>query len=102
MGSYYTSCRRCGAEVSGRYDSERDGENTPGDDYAEVKESRARHEGECPCLKYEKALRLVEWVDEGPEPWCPCCRNWKSMGHRTNCQLPSLLPPDAVQDGPLT
>ena len=43
--------------------------------------------------RLREALRRYQWVGRlgHPRLWCPSCRNWKSQGHTTDCQLAAAL-----------
>ena len=57
MGSYYASCPRCGAEISGRYDHRDNFDDPMMLEPVQVTERRAEHEKECPGVAYEKKVR---------------------------------------------
>ena len=55
--------------------------------YREVDRLRAENE------RLRAALGRYQWVGRlgHPRLWCPSCRNWKSQGHTTDCQLAAAL-----------
>jgi hypothetical protein len=90
MGSYYTSCRRCGAEISGSWDLGDEGKVEP----AEVTQGRVEHDKVCPCLKYEVVIRdMLSMIYAGASQCseCPLCGGYKEDGHGAGCRVAKLL-----------
>ena len=50
-----------------------------------------RDEAVARASKAVEVLSLIEWVEDAPDYFCPCCNRKKRYGHYDNCALRAAL-----------